>query len=147
MINKNFAIVVSEFNSEITTLLLDGARERFAECNIETGQIIIYKVPGAFEIPLTAKLLAKSGKYNGIICLGAVIRGETTHYDYICQQVSNGCMQIMLECMIPVIFGILTTENEQQALARCGGDFGHKGRDAVDTLLAMSKVVDKILIN
>src|SRR5687768_13583330 len=106
-----FAIVVSQFNQTITDKLLDGALTRLKELNVKDDQINLIKVPGAVEIPLTAKLLARSQKYHAIICLGAVIRGDTDHYDYVCQQVSNGCQQVMMDFDVPVIFGILTTQN------------------------------------
>src|SRR5690606_17986785 len=115
------AIVVSQFNQSITDKLLEGAVSRLNQLNLNANQITIVNVPGAVEIPLTAKLLAKSEKYDAIICLGAVIRGDTSHYDYVCQQVSQGCQQVMMEFDIPVIFGILTTENEEQAEDRVGG--------------------------
>lgn len=139
-----FAIIVSEFNHEITSKLFQGALERLQECGVPTENIASSKVPGAVEIPLTAQLYAKSKKYDAIICLGAVIRGDTSHYDYVCEQVSRGCQQVMLEHNIPVIFGILTTENEEQAHDRTGGKHGHKGRDAADAALAMVKVVKEI---
>lgn len=131
------AVVVSEFNSEITEELCDGAQARLLERGVVAENITVIRVPGAVEIPLAAKLLAKLKKYHAIICLGAVIRGETSHYDYVCQQVSQGCQQVMLSFDIPVIFGVLTTENEAQALARVGGIEGHKGREAADAALAM----------
>lgn len=131
----HIAIVVSQFNLEITARLLAGATERLQELSAQ--EELVAWVPGAVEIPLTAQHLAKSKKYDAIITLGAVIRGETTHYDYVCQQVSHGCQQIALENHIPVIFGILTTENETQALERVGGKHGHKGRDAVDAAFQM----------
>lgn len=142
--NNQFAIVVSRFNETITEKLLQGVLSRFNELNISQENINIVHVPGAFEIPLTAKLLAKTKKYNAIICLGAVIRGDTSHYDYVCQQVSTGCMQVMLECEVPVIFGVLTTDNEKQAEDRVGGSEGHKGIDAVETAMAMIKTISSI---
>lgn len=143
--NPKFAIVVSEFNDFITRPLLDGAIARLQEANIMQDELTIISVPGAIEIPLTAKLLAKSNQYHAIICLGAVIRGETSHYDYVCQQVSQGCQQVMLEFDIPVIFGILTTENEEQARERIGGKEGHKGREAAEAALKMVEVLQQIL--
>lgn len=137
-------IVVSEFNQDITSKLLLGALSRFAEQGVKEENLNIVKVPGAIEIPLVAKLFARSQKYHAIVCLGAVIRGETTHYDYVCQQVSTGCQQVMMEYNLPVIFGVLTTENEEQALARTGGAEGNKGADAADAALAMAKVVKTI---
>lgn len=132
-----FAIVVSQFNQTITESLLQGAVATLMENGIAKCDITIVKVPGAIEIPLTAKLLAKKKKYQAIICLGAVIRGETSHYDYVCQQVSQGCQRIMLDEEIPVIFGVLTTNTFAEATARIGGAEGHKGADAAKTALYM----------
>jgi 6,7-dimethyl-8-ribityllumazine synthase len=139
-----FAIIVSEFNSNITDKLLDGALSRLIQKGINANNIDIIKVPGAIEIPLIAQLLARSNKYHAIICLGAVIRGETDHYDYVCNQVSQGCQQVMLNFNIPVIFGILTTNNEEQALERVGGAEGHKGIYAADAALRMSSIIQEI---
>lgn len=139
---NRYAIVVSEFNQEVTNKLLQGALARFEELAMTDVNVI--KVPGAVEIPFAAQLLAKKRQYHAIICLGAVIRGETSHYDYVCQQVSDGCQRVMLDYEIPVIFGVLTTDTEEQALARCGGIHGHKGKEAVDTAVNMLKVIDQI---
>ncbi len=144
MTAARFAIVVSQFNHEITTGLLDGALQRFAECGVDAAHVDTYPVPGAVEIPLIAQRLAQTHRYAAIVCLGAVIRGETSHYDYVCQQVSYGCQRVALDQRLPVIFGILTTENEAQAHARLGGAFGHKGKDAADTALAMVACLDAI---
>lgn len=138
------AIVVSQFNQLITDKLLQGALARLRELNFAEHQLTIIKVPGAVEIPLTAKLLAKTKKYQAIICLGAVIRGETSHYDYVCKQVSDGCQQVMMTFDVPVIFGILTTENGEQAHARTGGLKGHKGIEAVDAAITMMSVLKEI---
>jgi 6,7-dimethyl-8-ribityllumazine synthase len=128
------AIIVSQFNEEITNKLLEGALQRLHELG---NQADVIQVPGAIEIPLMAQRAANAGQYDAIITLAAVIRGETDHYDYVCQQVSYGCQKVALNCNIPVIFGILTTENEEQALARVGGSQGHKGKDAVDCAYSM----------
>ncbi|HSW70671.1 MAG TPA: 6,7-dimethyl-8-ribityllumazine synthase, partial [Gammaproteobacteria bacterium] len=125
-------------------LLLEGALKRLAEEAWSAEQIKIVQVPGAIEIPLIAKLLAKSNKYQALICLGAVIRGETNHYDCVCSQVSEGCRQVMMSYELPVIFGILTTENEEQARARVGGKQGHKGREAAEAALAMMQVMQSL---
>lgn len=138
------AIVVSQFNQEITSRLKQGAMSRLLEAGMDQANIIVKEVPGAVEIPLTAQLLAKTKRYQAIICLGAVIRGETSHYDYVCEQVSNGCQRVMLDHEIPVIFGVLTTESEEQALARVGGSEGHKGREAADAALDMINVLKTI---
>lgn len=141
MTHPHYAIVVSEFNPEITSKLLEGALTRFAEKGIPRAHIKVVKVPGAIEIPLVAQILAQRKIYAAIIALGAVIRGETTHYDYVCQQVSDGCQKVMLDHNLPVIFGVLTTENDEQALARVGGANGHKGKDAADAAMAMHEVL------
>ncbi|HSW93489.1 MAG TPA: 6,7-dimethyl-8-ribityllumazine synthase [Gammaproteobacteria bacterium] len=135
------AVVVSEFNQEITDKLLEGAHVRLLERGLCEKNIKVIKVPGAVEVPLTAKMLAKSGKYDAIICLSAVIRGETSHYDYVCQQISQGCQQVMLAFDVPVIFGVLTTENIEQAEDRIGGKEGHKGIEAADAAIRMIEVM------
>ena len=137
----SLAIVVSQFNEDITSALLEGALARLAELGVPQKNIKVATVPGAVEIPLTAKMLAKSKKYQAVICLGAVIRGETSHYDYVCSQVSEGCQQVMLAYELPVIFGVLTTENEEQARDRVGGKMGHKGRESADAALQMIDVL------
>ncbi len=139
------AIVVSQFNRDITQALEDGALQRLAEYGFSSDHLTVVEVPGAVEIPLTAKYLAKKKHYGAIIALGAVIRGETSHYDYVCEQVSQGCQQIALEFEVPVVFGILTTENEAQAWDRLGGQHGHKGVDSADCALAMHAILKRIL--
>lgn len=140
----NIALVVSHFNEEITQALYEGAVARLQELGFANEHITVVWVPGAVEIPLTAQRLARADGYEAIICLGAVIRGETTHYDYVCEQVSMGCQKVALENDVPVIFGVLTTENEEQAHDRIGGKHGHKGRDAVDAALEMVSVLRQI---
>ena len=145
--NPKFAIVVSQFNHEITEKLLQGAIERLVEVGVCQDDILTVRVPGAVEIPFTAQLVAKANQHDVIICLGAVIRGDTSHYDYVCEQVSQGCQRVMLDYEIPVIFGILTTDSEEQALERVGGSHGHKGRDAADTALSMLEVVASLHVH
>lgn len=140
----NIAIIISRFNEEVTEMLFDGAMDRLRELNFPEEQITAIWVPGAVEIPLTAQRLAKTDIYEAIICLGAVIRGETSHYDYVCEQVSQGCQRVALDHDIPVIFGVLTTEDEQQALARAGRGHSHKGKEAVDAALEMVSVLRQI---
>lgn len=137
-------IVVSQFNEDITQALLKGALDQLHHYRFNEEDITVVEVPGAVEIPLIAKKLAKSRQYKAIIALGAVIRGETTHYDYVCQQVSDGCRQIALEYDIPVIFGVLTTENEAQAWDRIGGPHGHKGMESVDCALSMASILQQL---
>ncbi len=137
------AIIVSQFNHKIANALMTGAMQRLKAKGFNAKDITLVEVPGAVEIPLIAKKLAKKNQYAAIIALGAVIRGETTHYDYVCQQVSDGCQRVTLEYETPVIFGVLTTENEEQAWDRLGGKHGHKGVDAVDCALAMHSILQQ----
>ena len=143
-INGSFsvAIIVSLFNREITEELQNGAIARLKEHPLT--DITLIEVPGAVEIPLIAKKLASKGGYNAIIALGAVIRGETSHYDYVCQLVSDGCQLVGLEFDVPIIFGVLTTENEEQAWDRLGGKHGHKGIEAADCAIAMNSILQQI---
>lgn len=143
------AIVISQFNQIVTEKLLAGALDRLAEMNIKEDQIKIIWVPGAMEIPLMAKKLAKIKRYDVIMCFGAVIRGETNHYDYVCQQVSLGCQQVALEYEIPVIFGVLTTQNKEQAFSRAGvGKRGsNKGIEAVNAAMMMIKSIREIEVD
>lgn len=135
----HLAIVVSRFNEEITEALLHSAQVRLTELQFPNDWLTLVRVPGAVEIGITAQQLALTGKYHALICLGAVIRGETSHYDYVCQQVSDACQQIALQQKIPVVFGVLTTENEEQALARI-----NKGAEAVDVALEMISILSQI---
>jgi 6,7-dimethyl-8-ribityllumazine synthase len=140
----SIAIVVSRFNTEVTTAMVDGALVRLKELGFQEEQITQVWVPGAIEIPLTAQRLARTGDFEAIVVLGAVIRGETTHYDYVCEQVSEGCGRLALEADIPVIFGVLTTENVAQAIDRLGGKHGHKARDAIDAAYEMVSVLSQV---
>ncbi len=140
----SIAIVVSEFNTDITSELERGCYQTLRDKGVPAAHIRVIKVPGAIEIPLALQKLAKTKRYQALIALGAVIRGETTHYDYVCEQVSQGCQKIMLEHEIPVIFGILTTENDEQAVARIGGQHGHKGVDAAEAALTMIDILASI---
>lgn len=135
-------VVTSRFNSEVTDMLKEGALARLKELGFSDSDLLIRDVPGAYEIPLAAKLMLEGGA-GGVIALGAVIRGETTHYDYVCASVERGCSQLQLEYARPVVFGVLTTENEEQAMDRVGGSHGHKGRDAADTLAEMMDLVQE----
>ena len=128
----NIAIVVSRFNHDITEKLLTGAVERLQELGFAKDQITAAWVPGAVEIPLAAQRMARTDNYEAIICLGAVIYGETRHFDFVCKQVSEGCQQVALAQDIPVIFGVLTTQNREQANDRVGGKKGHMGRESAN---------------
>ena len=122
-------IVAGRFNEFITSKLVGGAMDGLLRHDVKDEDVDIAWVPGAFEIPLVASKMAKSGKYDAVICLGAVIRGNTTHYDYVCNEVSKGIATVSLESGIPVMFGVLTTENIEQAIARAGSKGGNKGYD------------------
>ena len=138
------AIIVSIFNEPITTALKEGALERLMELGFRAKDIIVIDVPGAVEIPLVANILAKKNQVQAVIALGAVIRGETSHYDYVCEQVSQGCQRVMLDHNLPVIYGVLTTENEAQAWDRLGGNHGHKGREAAECAVMMHSVTQQL---
>lgn len=141
----NIAIIVSRFNQNITEELLKGALQRLQELNFPEQCITIIRVPGAIEIGLAAQQIAISDENClAIICLGAVIRGETNHYDYVCQQVSYACQKVALQESIPIIFGVLTTDNEEQAFARIDEKHCHKGRVAVDAAMEMISVLEQI---
>lgn len=135
---KKFAIVVSRFNDFITSKLLDGALDCLHRHGVKDDDLSLIRVPGAFEIPLAAQKLAQSGNYDGVICLGAVIRGATTHYDYVCSEVSKGIAKVSLDTNIPVGFGIVTTENIEQAIERAGTKSGNKGYDTAMSVLEMA---------
>ncbi len=122
-------IVASRFNEFIVSKLVGGAMDGLVRHDVKDEDITVAWVPGAFEIPLAAKKMAKSGKYDAVICLGTVIRGETSHYDYVCAEVSKGIAQVSLESEVPVMFGILTTDTIEQAVTRAGTKAGNKGYD------------------
>lgn len=138
------ALVVSKFNSTITSELKKGAKERLIMRGILIEDLYEVEVPGAIEIPLVTLKLAATKKFKAIIVLGAVIRGETDHYDYVCQMVSAGCNKVSLDFEIPIIFGILTTDSEDQAYDRIGGKHGHKGVDAADCAIEMVQILKNI---
>lgn len=135
------AVVTARFNEEVTTKLEDGAFDFLEEIG---AKILSVKVPGAVEIPLTIKALFDTKKIDGVVALGAVIRGETSHYDYVCQSVERGCSELMLQYKKPVGFGVLTTENEAQALARAGGEHGNKGFEAAQVVVEMIGLLKEI---
>ena len=127
---KKYAIVVARFNDFITSKLLEGSKDGLLRHGVEEDEIDVFWVPGAFEIPFIAKKIAQSQKYDAVICLGAVIRGSTSHYDYVCSEVSKGIASIGLETGLPIIFGVITTENIEQAIERAGSKSGNKGYEA-----------------
>ena len=142
--NLNFAIVISRFNEFITSKLLGGAIDTLKRHETSDENISVFWVPGAFEIPLVAKKCAESKNFDAVICLGAVIRGATTHYDYVCNEVSKGIAQISLQTGIPTIFGIVTTENIQQAIERAGTKSGNKGSDAAVSAMEMANLLKSV---
>ncbi len=137
---KKFGIIVSRFNDFITAKLLDGALDALVRSGAEDTDITVVKVPGAFEIPMVAGKMAKLDTYDAIICLGAVIRGATTHYDYVCAEVSKGIAAVGLETGVPVIFGVVTTETIEQAIERAGTKAGNKGFDAALSAIEMANL-------
>ncbi|MCU7494278.1 MAG: 6,7-dimethyl-8-ribityllumazine synthase [Ignavibacteria bacterium] len=139
-----FALVVSRFNEFISQKLLEGALDCLQRHHAEDNNIDIIKVPGAFEIPLAASKLADSAKYNAVICLGAVIRGATPHFDYVAAEVSKGIAQTSLRSGVPVAFGVLTTDNIEQAIERAGTKSGNKGWDAALTAIEMADLFSNL---
>ena len=142
--NEKFCIIVARFNEFISSKLLSGAIDELVRHGAKKENIDILWVPGAFEIPLIAKKAAKTSKYNAIITLGAVIKGSTSHYDYVCAEVSKGVASVGLETEVPVIFGVLTCDNIEQAIERAGTKAGNKGADAAKSAIEMSNLISKI---
>ena len=139
-----FAIIVSRFNDFITGKLLEGAVDALVRHGAKEEDIDVIKVPGAFEIPLTAKKVASKGSYNAVICLGTVIRGATPHFDYVAAEVSKGVASVSLETGVPIAFGVLTTDTIEQAVERAGTKSGNKGFDAAMTAIEMAQVFKKL---
>jgi 6,7-dimethyl-8-ribityllumazine synthase len=144
MTDGRFAIVAATFYRDLADRLIAGAQAAFAEAAAATGRatdpVDVYEVPGAFELPLAAKYLAESGRYGGIACLGAVIKGETDHYDFVCSEAAGGLQQVQISTGVPATFGVLTVDTMEQALARSGGDKRDSGRHAADAVLALVAV-------
>lgn len=140
----HFAVVVARFNEFITGKLLSGAMDGLLRHEAAADDIDTIWVPGAFEIPLVAQKLAKSKKYDAVICLGTVIRGSTSHYDYVCSEVSKGVAHVGLETGVPTIFGVLTTETIEQAIERAGTKAGNKGFDAAMSAIEMANLLKNI---
>lgn len=141
---KKFAIVVSRFNDFITGKLVDGAVDALIRSGASEKDIKVIKVPGAFEIPLIAKKVAEGGGYHAIICLGAVIRGATPHFDYVSAEVSKGIAQVSLESEVPVIFGVVTTDTIEQAIERAGTKAGNKGWSAAMSAVEMANLMEMV---
>lgn len=142
--NLKVAIVVSRFNDFITGRLLEGAKDTLIRHEVEEEQIDVAYVPGAFEIPLVAKKLARKGDYDAVITLGCVIRGATSHYDYVCNEVAKGVSKANEVSEVPVIFGILTTESIEQAVERAGTKAGNKGSEAAVSAIEMANLIKQI---
>ncbi len=141
---KKFALVVGRFNDFITNRLLDGAVDALVRSGAKDQDIEIIKVPGAFEIPLITKKIAEKGKYDAIVCLGAVIRGATPHFDYVSAEVSKGIAMVSLESKIPVIFGVVTTDSIEQAIERAGTKAGNKGWSAAIAAIEMANLIEVV---
>jgi len=139
-----FGIVVGRFNEFIGSRLLSGALDGLKRHGVKENEVEIFWVPGAFEIPLTAKKMAKCGKYDAIICLGAVIKGATAHFDHVCNEVSKVIASVSLDTEVPVIFGVLTTDTIEQAIERAGTKAGNKGYEAAVTAIEMSNLLKQI---
>jgi 6,7-dimethyl-8-ribityllumazine synthase len=142
--NKKYVIIVSRFNEFISSKLVDGALDCLIRHGAEEKNISIVWVPGSFEIPVTATNLAKSDNYDAIICLGAVIRGDTPHFDYVANEAAKGIAQVSISTGKPVIFGIITADSIEQAIERAGTKAGNKGWDAALSAIEMSSLMDKI---
>jgi len=141
---RNFGIAVSRFNDFITKKLLDSCIDTLTRHGVKDAEIEAVWVPGAFELPLIAKKMAVSKKYNAVICLGAVIRGQTPHFDYIASEAVKGIAKVGLDTDIPAIFGVITADNIEQAIERAGAKEGNKGRDAALTAIEMVNLLDSI---
>jgi 6,7-dimethyl-8-ribityllumazine synthase len=139
-----FGIVAARFNDFITSRLVEGALDGLQRHGVAENDIEIVKVPGSYEIPLAAKMLARTKKYNAVICLGAVIRGATPHFEYVSAEVSKGVAAISMETGLPVIFGVLTTDTIEQAIERAGAKSGNKGWDAALSAIEMANVMKQI---
>jgi 6,7-dimethyl-8-ribityllumazine synthase len=137
-----FAIAVGRFYAELADRLVTGAQAAFAEAG--AGEADVFDVPGAFELPMAAKLCAETGRYDGVACLGAVIRGETDHYDYVCAEAARGIQEVQLRTGVPCAFGVLTVDTMEQALARSGGDTRDSGRHAAEAVLALARIRSRL---
>ena len=137
-------IVAARFNEFIVSRLVGGAEDALVRHGVDTGNVDLAWVPGAFEIPVAAQKMARSGKYDAVLCLGAVIKGSTSHYDYVCAEVSKGIAAVGLDTGIPVLFGVLTTDNIEQAIERAGTKAGNKGYDAACSAIEMVNLMKSI---
>ena len=138
------AVVVARFNAHVTSKLYDGCREEFGARGLDLDTLTTVEVPGCFELPIVAKQLAASGQFDAVVCLGAVIRGDTPHFEFVSSETASGLQRAALDTGVPVIFGVLTTDNEAQAMDRVGGSAGHKGRDAALTAIEMVHTMRRV---
>lgn len=141
---KKFALVVSRFNDFITDKLVSGAIDALVRCGAKDEEIDLVKVPGSFEIPLVAKKMAEKGVYHAVVCLGAVIRGDTPHFDFVCAEVSKGIALASMETKVPVLFGIITTDTLEQAIERAGAKAGNKGWHAAMAAVEMANLIEVV---
>ena len=141
---RRFAIVAASFNDIVVRSLVDGAVDCFKAHGLSDDDVFVAWVPGAFELPLAAKRLAEGGVFDAVLCLGAVIRGETAHFDYVAGEAARGVQTVALETGVPVMFGVLTTENMDQALGRAGGKHGNKGWDSAMAAMQMASVLEQL---
>jgi 6,7-dimethyl-8-ribityllumazine synthase len=141
-----WAVVVGDFYKDLAERLVTGADAAFAEAGVNPVNVDKFTVPGAFELPLAALYLAESGNYDGVACLGAVIRGETDHYDFVCNEAARGIQNVQLETGVPCAFGVLTVSNMDQALARSGGGKRDQGAHAVQAIIHMARMRDQVAI-
>ena len=142
--NDKFCIVISRFNDFIGSKLLEGAIDTFKRLNVKEENIDVIWVPGAFEIPLSAKFAAQTKKYAAIVTLGAIIRGSTSHYDYVCAELSKGIATVSMSSGVPVLFGVLTTDTIEQAVERAGTKAGNKGAQCAQSAIEMANLIKKI---
>ena len=139
---SRYAIVAGRFYEDLADRLVAGARAAFEAAGVT--EVDVFEVPGAFELPLAARWIADSGRYRGVVCVGAVIRGETDHYDFVCAEAARGIQEVALRTGVPCAFGVLTVDSMEQALARAGGDKRDQGRHAAETVLAMAALRERL---
>lgn len=144
-LDARVAVVAARFNAHIVDELLAGAEARLKELGLDGARVDVHRVPGAFELPVAAKMLIDTQRYAAVICLGCVIRGDTAHFDYVAGEAARGIQNVATQTGVPVIFGVLTTENEQQARDRTGGAHGHAGRNAADAAVEMIALAHAIV--
>jgi 6,7-dimethyl-8-ribityllumazine synthase len=145
--NAKVAVIAARFNQPIVDQLLRGCIERLAQLGLKGDRVEVHRVPGSFELPVAAKLAARTGRFSAIICLGAVVRGGTPHFDYVAGEAARGIQQVGLEEKLPVIFGVLTTDNQLQARQRAGGKHGHAGKNAAQAAVEMIAFAAKLTGN